>query len=269
LHPFIFKGRTAEHRHDRHRDRSLADRGDQLVRRDRIGILEELLHQGVVYRRDLFDQLSAPFGGFGLHVFGNLLVSIVYQIGLFRIVVNNSPIIYKVYQTGEFVFGPDRQNDRQRIGSETLLDLSANVQEIGAGTVHFIYVTDTRHAVLVGLTPYGFGLGFHAAHGAERGHRTVQHAQRTFHLGGEVHVTRGVDDIDLIGLIFVLPKSGRRSRSDGNTTFLLLNHPVHRSGTFVHLADFMGFSRVEKDTFRSSRFTGIDVSHDPDISRIC
>ena len=42
----------------------------------------------------------------------------------------------------------------------------------------------------------GLGLGLHAALGAHDGHRAVQHAQGALHLHGEVHVARGVDDVD-------------------------------------------------------------------------
>ena len=99
LHALVLEGRAAEHRHDRHRDGRFADRGDQLVGSDRIGILEELLHQRIVGRRDFLDQLRAPFGRLGLHVFRNFAVGVVDQLGLLRIVVQNGPIIYKVYQS--------------------------------------------------------------------------------------------------------------------------------------------------------------------------
>ena len=267
LHALVLEGRTAEHRHDRHRDGRFADRGDQLVGSDRIGILEELLHQRIVGRRDFLDQLRAPFGRLGLHVFRNFAVGVVDQLGLLRIVVQNGPIIYKVYQPGKLVLGANRQNHRQRVGSETLLDLSANVQEVGARTVHLVDIAQTGYAVLVGLTPYGLRLGLDAAHGAERSHRSVQHAQRALHLGREVDVARGIDNIDLVGLVLVVPESGRRGRRDRDAALLLLNHPVHRRGAFVHLADLVSLASVEKNTFRGRRLTGIDVRHDADISR--
>ena len=227
----------------------------------------ELLHQRIVGRRDFLDQLRAPFGRLGLHVFRNFAVGVVDQLGLLRIVVQNGPIIYKVYQPGKLVFGADRQNHRQRVGSETLLDLSTNVQEVGARTVHLVDIAQTGYAVLVGLTPYGLRLGLDAAHGAERSHRSVQHAQRALHLGREVDVARGIDNIDLVGLVLVVPKSGRRGRRDRDAALLLLNHPVHRRGAFVHLADLVSLASVEKNTFRGRRLTGINVRHDADISR--
>ena len=267
LDALVLERRTAEHRNDLHADSGLADRGEQLVGSDRIGILEEFLHQRVVRRSDLFDQLRTPLGSLGFHVLGNLLVGIIDQFGFFRIVVNDSPIIYKVYQAGKFVFRADGQYDGHRGGAEALLDLSADSQKVGSGTVHLVDVTQAGYAVLVGLTPYGLGLGLNAAHGAERRNGAVQHTKRTLHLGGEVHVARGVDHVDLVGLVLVVPEGGGSSRSDGDTALLLLNHPVHRRSAFVNLADLVGLTGVEKDTLGGSGFTGIDVSHDTDIPR--
>jgi hypothetical protein len=38
--------------------------------------------------------------------------------------------------------------------------------------------------------------------------------------------------------------------------------------TFVRFADLVRFTRVEKNSFRGGRLTGIDVSHDTDIASI-
>ncbi len=267
LHALVVERRTAEHRHDLHRDRGLADGCEQLLRRDRLGILEELLHQRIVGGGHLLDELAAPLGGLGLHRLRNLAQLEVVAHGLVVEVVDRV-IIYKVDQTLELVLGTDRQHHRQRRSAEVLLDLSAYGEEVGARAVHLVDVADAGNVVLVGLAPYGLGLGLHAAYGTERGDRTVQHTQRTLHLHGEVHVARGVDQVDLILLVLVLPESGGSRRGDGDTALLLLNHPVHRSAALVHLADLVGLARIEKDTFRRGRLTGIDVGHDTDITRV-
>ena len=49
---------------------------------------------------------------------------------------------------------------------------------------------------MVSLTPNGFGLGFHAALGAHNGDRTIQHAQGTLHLYSEVHMARGINNVN-------------------------------------------------------------------------
>ena len=267
LHALVVERRAAEHRHERHLDRRLADRGDQLFGRDRRRVFEELLHQRVVGSGDLFDELVAPLLGLGLHVVRNLADIEIVADGLVVVVVVRL-IIYKVYDSFEFILRTDRQNDRKRRSAEVLLDLAAYGEEIGARAVHLVDVTDTRHVVFVGLTPNGLRLGLHAAHGAEGSHGAVQHAQRTLHLDGEVDVSRSVDQVDLILVILVVPECGRSRRGDRDTAFLLLSHPVHHGRPLVRFADFVSLARVEKDTLRSSGLTGVDVSHDTDIANV-
>ena len=211
--------------------------------------------------------LARHSAALGLHRLGNLLQLEVVADGLVVVVID-SIIIYKVYQTFELVLGTDRQDDRQGRSPEVLLDLCAHGQEVGARAVHLVDVTETGNVVLVGLTPYGLRLGLDAAHGAERGDSAVQHAQRTLHLDREVDVSRGVDQVDLVLVALVVPECGRSGRGDRDAALLLLNHPVHRGGAFVHLADLVGLTRVEKDSLRCGGLTGIDVSHDTDIASI-
>ena len=262
LHTLVLKRGAAEHRYDGHLDGRLADGRFQLFGGYRIRVLEELLHQGLVHGSDLFDEFRTVFLHLGLHVGRNLLVGIVNEFVLLGIVVYERPIIYKVYHAGELVLGSDRQGDGHRIGSEALLHLCAYGQEVGTGTVHLVDVTDTGHIVFVGLAPYGFGLGFHAADCTEGSHGTVEHTERTLHLHGKVHVSGSVDEVDLIGLVLITPESGGGGGGNGNTPLLFLHHPVHRGGPFVHLADFVRLAGVEKDTFGRRGFTGIDVGHD-------
>jgi hypothetical protein len=54
---------------------------------------------------------------------------------------------------------------------------------------------------------------------------------------------------------------------DGDAALLLLLHPVHHGGAFVHLADLVGDARIEQDAFGGRGLTGIDVSHDADVPR--
>src|SRR5664279_4956511 len=79
---------------------------------------------------------------------------------------------------------------------------------------------------------------------------------------GEVAVAGGVDDVEAL----FLPERGGRGRSDGDAAFLLLLHPIHRRGAFVHLADLMALAGVIEDPLRSRGFPGIDVRHDAEIA---
>src|SRR6187401_2809705 len=99
-------------------------------------------------------------------------------------------------------------------------------------------------------------------HPVEDGDGAVEDAQRALHLGGEVDVTGGVDDVDLV----VLPPAGRRGGRDRDAALLLLLHPVHRGGALVDLADLVRDAGVEEDALGGGGLAGIDVRHDADVA---
>src|SRR5881396_1535501 len=77
-------------------------------------------------------------------------------------------------------------------------------------------------------------------------------------------MARCIDDVDAM----LAPEGRRGCRGDRDAALLLLDHPVHGGSPVVHLADLMGAAGVVEDALGSRRLTGIDVSHDADISRL-
>ena len=136
-----------------------------------------------------------------------------------------------------------------------------DAQEVRADAVHLVDERDARDAVLVHLAPDGFRLRLDTADGAEQRHGTVQHAQRPLHLGGEIDVTRRVDDVDPV----IVPETGRRSGRDRDAALLLLLHPVHRRSAVVHFTHPVENAGVEQDALRRRRLAGVDVRADADV----
>src|SRR5207245_5388610 len=91
--------------------------------------------------------------------------------------------------------------------------------------------------------------------------RAVEDPQTALDLDRKIHMAWRVDDVDPM----VLPKAGRRRGGDRDSPLLLLRHPIHRSGTFVDLADLVGAPGVIKDPLSRRRLAGIDMRHDADI----
>jgi len=147
-------------------------------------------------------------------------------------------------------------------GLEAILDHLHGAIEVGADAVHLVDETHARHAVLVGLTPHGLGLGLHAGHRVEDGHGTVEHAQRTLDLDREVHVSGGVDDVDAV----VVPDARGGGGGDGDSALLLLGHVVHGRGAVVHFTDLVALAGVVEDALGRRRLAGIDVGHDADVA---
>ena len=95
--------------------------------------------------------------------------------------------------------------------------------------------------IFVGLTPNRFTLGLYAALGAEYAYGAVQHTQAALHLYGKVNVAGGIDNVNPVAF----PLAGRRSGGNGDTTLLLLGHPVHGRRTLVRFAHAVNASGVE------------------------
>src|SRR5258708_8934334 len=71
-----------------------------------------------------------------------------------------------------------------------------------------------------------------------------------------------VDDIDAV----IVPETGRRGRRDRDAALLLLLHPIHRGGAFMHLADLVGAASIVEHTLGGRRLASVDMRHDADIS---
>jgi len=95
------------------------------------------------------------------------------------------------------------------------------------------------------------------------------------YLNGKVNVAWSINNVEIvffgIGSCFTqysweIPLATYGSRSNGNTTLLLLLHPVGCSCAIVHLTDLVNHSSVAQDTFSSCGFTGIDVSGNSEVA---
>ena len=174
-----------------------------------------------------------------------------------------------------FLFANGQLNGHS-IGFQTLFNHVQNTIEVCAHDIHLIDVNHARNVIFVGLVPNSLRLRLHAALCAHDSNRTVQHTQGTLHLYGEIHVTRCVDDVNSVSVLFgksrimqklgVAPVTSGSSRSNRDTTLLLLCHPVHRRSAVVRFTNLVIDACVEQDTLGGGSFTGVDVSHNADVS---
>ena len=257
-------------------ERGTAESGDQLTGEDSltegdadlicIGHFAFQIHFSdvIVHIRQVFDEGFVVFVGKIHHVFGNVIFLHIGTVGTVVAVclhVDDLNIAFKGFSSAD---GERNGND---FGAQFLLHISNDFVEVSTGTVHLV---DERHHgdfVLHRLTPDGFRLRLNAADGAVNSDRTVENAERTFHFSSEVHVTRGVDQIETVldTGSFVIPEASGCSGGNGDTTFLFLRHPVHRGSTFVGFPELVVFAGVVQDTFGKGGLAGVDVRHDTDI----
>ena len=264
LNALVLIRRTQEHRGALHRDSSLADCGNDLLLSNGLGIVEVLLHQGLVILGSGLEQFVTPLVALSLQVSGDFLDVVLGTHSL--IMPQDSLHLNQVDQTLEVLLSADRYLDHNGVGTQNVTHLLHGLKEVGTRAVHLVYITDTRHIILVGLTPYCLRLRLYAISSRVSSHGSVEHTQGALHLSGEVHVSRSINQVNLKLLIIPCPVTGRGSGSNRNSALLLLGHPVHRSGSVVHLTNLVRLTRIEQDTLRGGGLSGIDVSHNTDVS---
>src|SRR5690606_19292572 len=135
----------------------------------------------------------------------------------------------EVDDTLELILRADGHLKWHGIGAEPGLELAHHPLEVGTGAVHLVDEHHAGHFILVGLPPHRFGLWLHAGGATKYHHGAIEHPQGALHLDGEIHVARGVDDVDAMLLelvVHALPERGHRRRGDGDAALLLLHHPV-------------------------------------------
>ena len=264
LNALVLERTTAKHWHNLHLQSGSAQSTLDFVDGDGRWVVEVFFHKLVVEFGDCFEHLVAIAFSFVNQVCRNFFFNVVGTLLFIRPV--ESLHLHKVNDSLECFLSTDRNFNRARISTEHVVHLTANLKEVGTAAVHLVHVTDTRHVVFVSLTPNGFRLRFNTTNGAESGNGTIEHTQRTFNFNSEIDVSRSVNQVDFILVVIIIPECGSCSRSDSDTTFLLLFHPVHGGSTIVHFTDFVSQTGIEQNTFRSSCFAGIDVSHDADIA---
>src|ERR1700733_1023104 len=182
------------------------------------------------------------------------------------ILPDDGALLDKVDNTDEIVLASDGIGDRYGVGRKPLAHGTDRVVKVGADAVHLVDERNTRYAILVRLSPNCLRLRLHACDGIKYRDCAVEHAKRPFDFYCKVHVSRRVDNVDAKGLVEALPGSGRRRRGDRDSAFALLLHPVHYRRAFVHFADLVRHSGIEKDALGAGRLPRIDVRHDPDIT---
>ena len=128
-------------------------------------------------------------------------------------------------------FGAHRDLQRQRGDPQLLLDLLDHLLGVGPNPVHLVDERDAGNLVPLHLAVDRQRLALHPTDRAQHQDGAVEHAERTFDFDGEVHVPRGVDDID--GVVF--PGDAGTRRGDGDAPLFFELHVVHHRAVAIPL----------------------------------
>jgi hypothetical protein len=107
-------------------------------------------------------------------------------------------------------------------------------------------------------------LRLNSLHGIKDSYSPVEYPKRSLDLNRKIDVPRSVDDVNPV----VSPETGRRSSRNRNAALPLLLHPIHRRRTFVNLTHLVRDPGIVENTFSCRRLTGINVSHDANVSSL-
>ena len=249
---------TAGNGNDAVIDGTLAQAGLDLLNGELLAV-QVLHHNFLVLLSSSLDQLLMIFLSLLLQIIRNLdYRNILAQI----IIVDIGLHLNQIHQTLEELFSTDGQLNGNRVAVQTGLHHVNYMIEVCTHDIHLINISHSGDHILVGLTPYSFGLRLNTALGAENCYRAVQHSQGALYFYCKVNVSGGINNVDTMAL----PVCCGGSRGNGDTSLLLLNHPVHGGAAIVNLTQLMVNTCIEQDTLGCGGLTSIDMGHDANVS---
>ena len=178
----------------------------------------------------------------------------------------------EVHHALELVLGADGELHQDRVVVQLLAQLLVHAEGVRAGAVHLVDEGEAGDLVALHLAVDGDRLALHAGDGVEHQDGAVEHPQRALHLDGEVDVSGGVDDVDVVhraGAVGGVPLAVRGRGLDGDALLALQIHRVHLRADGIlalHLVDLVDPARVIEDALGQRRLARIDVGRDPDVA---
>src|SRR5690606_6081372 len=178
----------------------------------------------------------------------------------------------EIDETCEVLLSADRNKQRMGISPELLAHFPDSAKEVGSGAIHLVDERNARNVVFIGLPPDGLRLGLNARDGTKHGNRAVKNAHGALNLGGEVHVPRGINDIDtLLDTVPRTPRCVPRARDggggDGDAALALLLHPVGDGGALMNFAHLVNDARVKENALGSGGLARVNVRGDANVAR--
>src|SRR3954447_22536797 len=268
LHALVLVGGAAEDRSELELERALADGAP------------DHLHRRLLFLDEHLGQLVIEVGGRGDEIVP-VLLALVEDVGRDVLDADGLAVLAvvidglhadEVDDALELVLGANRVLDHDGVVVQLLAQLLRDAEGVRAGAVHPVDEREARDLVAAHLPVDGDRLRLHPRDRAENEDGAVEDAERALHLDGEVDVSRGVDDVDVVGrarLVRDVPLAVRGGGLDGDALLALQFHRVHLGADRVlplHLVDRVDPAGVIEDALGQRRLTRIDVGADADVA---
>ena len=93
-------------------------------------------------------------------------------------------------------FAVNRLGEVDAAVREAFLELGEQLRFVGAGRVHFVDEDECGHLIAIEQSPQRFGMALDAVRAGDDEDGVVEHGERTFRFGGEVDVSRSIEQGD-------------------------------------------------------------------------
>ena len=155
----------------------------------------------------------------------------------------------------------NRKLNRNHLVTESLFYRFQRHKEICSHLIHFVRENKPRNSILISLSPNGFSLRFCSLRNIKQSNSTIKYSKRSFYFNRKIHVTWSINHIYLN----IMPKTGRSSRGNRNSSLLFLLHPIHISFSIMGFTDLVLLPCVIQNSLSCCGFTSINMRHDTDI----
>lgn len=192
-------------------------------------LLEVELSHIIVDISKLLDQGLTLLSGKSLERTGNLIGDA--DLGTTRTLKVPGLHLDKVDNALELVLGTNGDLNSGGGNLELGVDLFDSLPGVGTHTVHLVDKRDSGDIVTLHLTIDSNGLRLNTADSAENHDGTVEDAQSTLDLDGEVDMAGSINKVEVVGFLFsvldLFPVAESSSRLNGDSLFSFQFHRVH------------------------------------------
>jgi hypothetical protein len=162
--------------------------------------------------------------------------------------------------------GPARAQSAHRAhrddrGRQPLSDIGQQAIVARAAAVDLVHEEQRRDAQALQGTPQDTGLRLDALDRRDHQHDTIEHAQRTLHLGHEIRVAGRVDQVD--GAAVDRERDDRRL--DRDPTLTLQRQRVRLRRALIDAAGLIDNTSAVEQSLRQRCLAGVNMCEDPQI----
>ncbi|KAH3669422.1 hypothetical protein OGAPHI_001543 [Ogataea philodendri] len=176
-----------------------------------------------------------------------------------------------VHHTAQILLGSNRHLNSSSSHLELRVDLLHTPPRISAHSIHLVNESDSWNVVSLHLSIHSDCLRLHTGNSTNHQNSSVQNPQRSLDLDREINMARGVDQVEMVVLVVLVPGTVGCSRLDGDTFLSFEIHMVHLGSNTVfstNVVDRLDPSRVEQHTLGERGLARVDMGGNTNVPHL-